>query len=53
MRRRYNEYRTRRKHRRRSITPRRRSVMMRPSVQIAILLVTALIIYIMLQSAGK
>ncbi len=46
---RYKEYR----HRRRNTEYRRRSVMMRPGVQIAILLVVGLIIYIILQSAGK
>jgi len=53
MRRRYNDYRSRRRHRRTHTTPRRRSVMMRPSVQISVLLVVGLIIYIMLQNAGK
>jgi hypothetical protein len=46
---RYREYR----HRRRTTQPRRRSVLMRPSVQITILLAAGLIIYIILQSAGK
>jgi len=49
--RRYREY--RRRPRRRNAEYRRRSVMMRPGVQIAILLVAALIIYIILQSGGK
>ena len=53
MRRRYNEYRARRRYRRSNTSPRHRSVMTRPSVQIAVLLVAALIIYIILQSAGK
>lgn len=32
---------------------RRRTVFMRPSVQIAILLVAALVVFILLQSAGR
>ena len=46
---RYREYR----HRRRTTQYRRRSIMMRPGVQITILLVVGLIVYILLQSAGK
>jgi len=48
---RYREY--RRRPRRRNNEYRRRSALMRPGVQIAILLFVALIIYIILQSAGK
>lgn len=39
--------------RRRDTGYRRRSVMMRPSVQITILLVAALVVFIILQSAGR
>lgn len=46
--RRYREYR----HRRRS-EYRPRSIRMRPSVQIGILLVAALIVFIILQSGGR
>jgi hypothetical protein len=49
--RRYREY--RRRPRRRNTEYRRRSVLMRPGVQIAILLVVGLIIYIILQSGGR
>jgi hypothetical protein len=49
--RRYREYRQRRRYRHRE--NRRRSAFMRPSVQIAIVLVAALIIYIILQSSAK
>ena len=48
----YRRYRERRRRR----TPaeyRRRSVFTRPSVQIAILLITALVIYLILQSGGS
>ncbi|MEP6894306.1 MAG: hypothetical protein ABI986_01740 [Chloroflexota bacterium] len=48
---RYKEY--RRRPRRNNTERRRRSVLMRPGVQISILLVAGLIIYIILQSAGK
>ena len=47
---RYREYRRRP---RRNTEYRRRSALMRPSVQITILIVAALIIYIILQSGGK
>jgi len=46
----------RNKERRRRRTPteyRRRSVFMRPSVQITILLVTALVIYLILQNSAR
>jgi hypothetical protein len=49
--RRYREYRQRRRSR--NTEYRRRSALTRPSVQIAILLVAALIIYIILQSSAK
>jgi len=50
----YRRNRDNRRHYRRNSTERRpRSVMMRPSVQITILIVTVLIIYIILQSGGK
>jgi len=39
--------------RRRKTSTRRRSVFMRPSVQIAILLVAALIVFVLLQSGGR
>lgn len=42
-----------RRRRRNPDTYRRRSVLMRPSVQITILIVTALLIYIILQSGGR
>jgi len=43
-----------RRHYRRHNTERRpRSVMMRPSVQITIVIVAVLVIYIILQSGGK
>lgn len=49
MRRRYREYR----QRRRRNTPRRpRSILKRPGVQIAILIIVALVIYLILQSGG-
>jgi len=48
----YRRYKERRQ-RRRTREYRPRSVMTRPSVQIGILLVTALIVYILLQSAGR
>jgi hypothetical protein len=50
--RRYREYRQRR-HRRTNSEYRRRSIWTRPSVQITIVLVTALVIYIILQSSAK
>jgi hypothetical protein len=43
----------RRRPRRNNNEQRRRSVMMRPGVQITILIFAALIIYIILQSGGK
>ena len=49
---RYREYR-RRPRRNRNTGYRRRSIMMRLGVQIAVLLVAALIIYIILQSGGR
>lgn len=49
--RRYREYRQRRH--RRNTEYRRRSIWLRPSVQITIVLVAALVIYIILQSSAK
>lgn len=49
MRRRYREYRQRRRTNREY---RPRSIMMRPGVQIAVLIIAGLIIYIILQSGG-
>ena len=47
-------YRNRERRRRRNPTEyRRRSVFMRPSVQITILLITALVIYLILQSSAR
>ena len=47
-------YRNRERRRRRNSTEyRRRSVFMRPSVQITILLVTALVIYLILQNSAR
>lgn len=48
--RRYRDYRQRR--RRRNTERRPRSILKRPGVQIAILIIVALIIYIILQSGG-
>jgi cell division septal protein FtsQ len=48
----YRRYRERRRRRNRT-EYRRRSVLTRPAVQIAILLVTALIIFILLQSGAR
>jgi len=48
----YKRYRERRRHRSRT-EPRRRTGLMRPSVQITILLVAALVIFIILQSGGR
>jgi hypothetical protein len=48
----YRRYRERRRRRNRT-EYRRRSALTRPSVQITILLVTALIIFIILQSGGR
>ncbi|HEX6269961.1 MAG TPA: hypothetical protein VFZ43_06985 [Anaerolineales bacterium] len=48
----YRRYRERRRRRNR-IEDHRRSVLTRPSVQITILLITALIVFILLQSAGR
>jgi cell division septal protein FtsQ len=48
----YRRYRERRRRRNRT-EYRRRSVLTRPAVQITILLVTALIIFIILQSAAR
>ena len=41
------------RRRKRSTSNRRRSVFMRPGVQITILLVAALIVFILLQSGGR
>ena len=49
----YRKYRERPRRRRRPTGERRRSVLTRPSVQITILLITALIIFIILQSGGR
>ena len=50
----YRRNRDNRRHYRRNNAERRsRSVLMRPSVQITILIVAGLIIYIILQSGGK
>lgn len=47
-------YRNRERRRRRTTTEnRRRSVFMRPSVQITILLITALVIYLILQNSAR
>lgn len=47
-------YRNRERRRRRTPTEnRRRSVFMRPSVQITILLITALVIYLILQNSAR
>jgi len=48
----YRRYRDYRQRRRRNTERRPRSILKRPSVQIAILLVVALIIYLILQSGG-
>ena len=48
----YRRYRERRR-RRGPAEYRRRSIFMRPQMQIAILLITALVIYLILQSAGR
>ena len=48
----YKRYRETRPRRRRNREHRPRSVMMRPGVQIAILVIVGLIIYIILQSGG-
>ena len=48
----YRRYRDYRQRRRRNTERRPRSVLKRPSVQIAILLVVALVIYLILQSGG-
>jgi hypothetical protein len=47
------QYSPRRRRRRDPDNTRRRTVFMKPSVQIAIVLVAALIVYIILQSAGR
>jgi len=49
----YRRYRERRQYRRHNRERRPRSVMMRPGVQIAVLIVVGLIIYIILQSSGR
>lgn len=48
----YKRYRDNRPRRRRNREYRPRSVMMRPGVQISILVIVGLIIYIILQSGG-
>jgi len=48
----YRRYRERRQYRRRNREYRPRSIMMRPGVQLAVLIVVALIIYIILQNGG-
>lgn len=50
--RRYRDYRQRRRRRNTDTDRRPRSVLKRPGVQISILLIVALIIYLLLQSAG-
>jgi hypothetical protein len=47
----YRKYRERRHRRRTERRP--RSLMMRPGVQIAIILVAALIVFLLLQSGGR
>jgi len=50
----YRRYReNRRRPRRNNTESRRRSIMMRPGVQVTVLLVVGLVIYIILQSGGK
>jgi len=49
----YRRYREYRRRPRRNTNYRQRSVLTRPSVQITILIVVALIIFIILQSGGK
>ena len=49
----YRRYRENRRRRRSNTEPRRRSVLMRPVVQITILLVVGFIIYILLQSGAR
>lgn len=49
----YRRYRERRRRPRRNRTAYRRSVLTRPSVQIAILLVAAFVIFVLLQSAAR
>jgi uncharacterized membrane protein YccC len=48
----YRRYRETRQRRRRNREYRPRSILMRPGVQIAILVIVGLIIYIILQSGG-
>jgi len=48
----YRRYRDYRQRRRRNTERRPRSILKRPSVQIAILIIVALIIYLILQSGG-
>jgi hypothetical protein len=48
----YRRYRDNRQRRRRNTERRPRSILKRPSVQIAILIIVALIIYLILQSGG-
>jgi hypothetical protein len=46
-------YRENRRRRRSNTEPRRRSVLMRPGVQVTVLLVVGLVIYILLQSGAR
>ena len=49
----YRRYRDYRQRRRRHTERRPRSIMKRPGVQIAILIIVALVIYLLLQSSGS
>jgi len=49
----YRRYRDYRQRRRRTTNRRPRSILKRPGVQIAILIVVALVIYLILQSGGS
>ena len=49
----YRRYRDYRQRRRRNTQRRPRSIMKRPGVQIAILIIVALVIYLLLQSSGS
>jgi hypothetical protein len=46
-------YRENRRRRRSNTEPRRRSVLMRPGVQVTVLLVVGLVIYILLQNGAR
>ena len=46
-------YRENRRRRRSNTEPRRRSVLMRPGVQVTVLIVVGLIVYIILQSGAR